>query len=73
MYSWEKEKAYKAKRAAAAAQEMEAAIEAVDLPRFLAAYETAMRYMNARPRNQYYRRMLAASSAARKGNIHDLA
>ena len=66
MYSWEKEKAYKARRAAAAAEEMEAAIATVDLQRFLAAHEVAMRYMNAKPRGQYYRRMLAASSAARK-------
>ena len=66
MYSWAKEKAYKERRAAQAAAEMDAAIAAVDLPRFDKAYQSAMRYMNPRPRGAYYRRMLAAMSEARK-------
>ena len=66
MYSWEKEKAYNAHRAAAAAAEMEEAIRTIDIPRFTAAYQVALRYMNKKPRSEYYRRMLAAANVAQK-------
>lgn len=56
--TWEQEKAYRARRAAQATAEMDAAIETGDKDRFLAAWDVAMRYMNARQRDPYYIRML---------------
>ena len=56
--TWEREKRYRAKRAAQAVAEMEAAIEVYDVPRFLAAWDVAMRYMNVKDRRPYYIRML---------------
>ena len=64
--TWEKEKAYRAKRAAQAAAEMDAAIADCDKSRFLAAWDVAMRYMTGKERRPYYIRMLE-----RRSNAHD--
>ena len=56
--TWEREKWYRAKRAAQAVAEMEVAIETYDVPRFLAAWDVAMMYMNVTERRPYYIRML---------------
>ena len=58
--TWEREKAYRAKRAQQIIAEMEAAIETGDKNRFVKAYESAMRYMTKKQRNPYYLRALAA-------------
>lgn len=57
--TYEKEKAYTERRAAQLAEEMEQAIADNDKDRFLAAYNTAFRYMNKKQRSPYYLRMLA--------------
>ena len=66
MYSWEKEKAYRERRAAAIAVELEECIATVDSTRFQQVYENAMRYMNGKTRAGYYRRMLEADRDKRK-------
>lgn len=56
--NWEKEKAYCATRAKALTEQMEAAIEANDKERFVAAYETSARYMTKKQRKPYYIRFI---------------
>lgn len=68
MYSWAKEKEYRNRRAATIAQELETAIATVDIPRFNAAYQTALRYLNSKTRASYYKRMLTASTEQRKAS-----
>lgn len=58
MRTWAQEKEYNARRAQQLGAEMEAAIEANDLRRFLAAYETSFRYMPKKQRSKYYIKML---------------
>ena len=58
MTNWDKEKAYTAKRAAELAVEMDKAIEAFDQNRFEAAYQTSLRYMGKKQRQEYYKRFL---------------
>ena len=58
MTSWDKEKAYTAKRAAELGAEMDAAIEAFDKDRFEAAFQTSLRYMTKKQRSVYYKRFL---------------
>ena len=66
MYSYTREKAYRAKRASQAAEEMEQAIQTKDTARFLKAWDVAMKYMPVKVRSTYYRRMLAMESARRR-------
>jgi len=65
MASWEKEKAYYAKRAQELRAEMDRAILSADKERFEKAHQTAMRYMTKRERSAYYRRFLEAMIARR--------
>ena len=65
MTTWEKEKACKARRAAALATEMESAIEALDKSRFLEAYQKSFSYMKKAVRSHYYRTFLLMSSVNR--------
>lgn len=58
MTSWEKEKAYTARRAAELVAEMNAAIEAFDKARFDVAYQMSMRYMTKKERSGYHKRFL---------------
>lgn len=62
--SWEQEKAYCARRARELTAEMEAAIEAADKDRFLAAHQTSARYMTRKARAALYRRFLERSCEA---------
>lgn len=58
MKSWEKEKAYNAKRAQELGATMEQAITDNDRQKFEAAYQTAMRYMTVKARKAYYMEFL---------------
>lgn len=60
MTTWEKEKAYCARRAEALAQDMESAIARLDTDGFIKAYHTAARYMTKKQRSVFYKRFLAA-------------
>lgn len=57
-YSWEKEKAYCERRAQEFAAEMEAAVDAADRDRFLAAFRDSARYLSRKQRNQFYLQFL---------------
>lgn len=59
--TYEQEKAYHARRAQALASEMEAALDAGDADRFMAAYETSFRYLKKKQRVLFYIRFLERS------------
>ena len=67
MSSWEKEKAYVARRADALEAEMRAAIEDLDKERFNKAWMTASRYMTAKRRKGLFNEFVVASHNARCG------
>lgn len=56
--SYEKEKAYRERRAQALVSEMEAALAANDAERFKAAYESSRRYLTKKQRMPLYIRYL---------------
>ena len=58
--AWEKEKAYRAKRAAGLAVELKQAIADKDQATFANAYTAALRYMPAKERKEYMMQFLAA-------------
>ena len=58
MTSWEKEKAYCARRAEELKAEMDQAILSADRQRFEQAHQKAMRYMTKRERAPYYKRFI---------------
>ncbi len=60
MSSWEKEKARCARRATELIFEMEQAIAAKDLQRFMTAYDASFRYLRAVDRRILHRAFLAA-------------
>ena len=64
--AWEREKAYRERRAAQAAVDMEKAITDADRAEFEKAWASAMRYMRVRERNVYYRRFLQRMSDIRR-------
>ena len=59
MTAWEKEKAYKARKAQEYGAEMDAAIEAVDKDRFNAAFGKSFNYMRKRQHDEYMKRFIA--------------
>lgn len=63
--SWKKEKAYCERKAAEYTAEMEQAIAAHDVDRFLAAHQASARYMRKTARNALYRRFLEANKEYR--------
>lgn len=56
--TWERQKAYAARRAAELKAAMEQAIATHDLNAFIEAHQTSFRYMTKRERKPYYERML---------------
>lgn len=66
MTSWEKEKAYRVRRAAALGAEMDAAIESLDEERFTKAFQTALNYMRRKEHTAYMIRFIIARKGATK-------
>lgn len=64
--AWEKEKAYRKRRAEGIACELEQAIANRDRDGFSKAYSIAMRYMTKRERAPYYKRFLTAMTEGGK-------
>ena len=59
MYSYEKEKAYVARKAQEYGAAMDEAIEAVDKDRFNEAFLKSFRYMRKRQHDEYMNRFIA--------------
>lgn len=61
--TWEKEKAYRARRAEQLKANMLAAIEAGDREAFASAYSTALNYASKKELSPYYRKYLDSRRA----------